>query len=298
MLTRTGAAVLITAAALLSGASIVSCGSETKSTTAASTTSPSTTTSTHPTTTTSVAGVAIVNTWKEPGSVSPSSLPLGDNKEATSPTSDQIYVCRTGDPNGPGSKVDGPWIHGTTWDATAKVVIAGSVSWPTASFTMKEDGTNRVFVTNDLPTGYQTGTFPIASSDPAYKYDSNPNKIIQQSATTVTVPITPTASATPNCTPGTVGILLNGVFLFDALDATGRDAVAHEEQDLCQGHPQDAGRYHYHEIPSCIRDHATGPSTVVGYAFDGTPSSSSTTQRGTCRTTPTWTRATVARRQC
>ncbi len=215
---------------------------------------------------------SIVNTWKDPGSVKLTALPLGDNSESTTgPATGKIYVCRAGDPNGPGSKVNGPWIHGTTWDETAKVVVQGSVSWPTASFSMKEDGSNRVFVTNDLPDGTHTGTFPIAQSDPAHQYDGNPNKISAQSAKTITLPINPTASASPNCTPGSVGIMLNGVFLFDALDATGRDAVAHEEQDLCQGHPQDQSAYHYHEVPSCLRDNAKGSSTVVGYAFDGYP---------------------------
>jgi hypothetical protein len=199
-------------------------------------------------------------------------LPLGDNKESTTtPAVGMIYVCHAGDPNGPGSKVNGPWIHGTTWDETAKTVVQGSVSWPTASFSMKEVGSNRVFVTNDLPSGTHTGSFPIASTDPAYKYDSNPNKIAVQSAITITLPITPTASSQPSCTPGTVGIMLNGVLLYDGLDATGRDAAAHEEQDMCQGHPQDQSQYHYHEVPSCLRDNAKGSSTVVGYAYDGYP---------------------------
>jgi hypothetical protein len=214
-----------------------------------------------------------VNTWKSPGSVKLTALPLGDNQESTTaPAVGMIYACQAGDPNGPGSKVNGPWIHGTTWDETAKTVVQGSVSWPTASFSMKADGTNRVFVTNDLPSGYKTGTFPIASTDPAYKYDTNPNGIKVQSATTLTLPITPTPSSTPNCTSGgAIGIMLNGVFLYNAVDATGRDAAAHEEQDMCQGHPQDQGQYHYHEVPSCLRDNTKGPSTVVGYAYDGYP---------------------------
>jgi YHYH protein len=218
------------------------------------------------------ASSSIANTWKNPGSVKLTALPVGDNKESTTAAAaGTIFACRAGDPNGPGSRVNGPWIHGDTWDEAAKTVVQGSVSWPTASFSMKEDGGNRVFVTNDLPSGTKTGNFPIASTDPAYKYDSNPNSIKVQSAITITVPITPTASSNPNCTPGTVGILLNGVLLFDGLDATGRDAAAHEEQDACQGHPQDAGQYHYHEVPGCLRDNATGPSTVVGYAYDGYP---------------------------
>jgi hypothetical protein len=29
--------------------------------------------------------------------------------------------------------------------------------------------------------------------------------------------------------------------------------------------------YHYHNVPNCLRDKATGPSTVVGFAYDGFP---------------------------
>jgi hypothetical protein len=57
--------------------------------------------------------------------------------------------------------------------------------------------------------------------------------------------------------------------LYDALDAAGRDAGAHETQDLCDGHPDGHEEYHYHSVASCIRDTATGSSTLVGYAFDG-----------------------------
>jgi hypothetical protein len=68
-----------------------------------------------------------------------------------------------------------------------------------------------------------------------------------------------------------VGILLSGAVLFNALDAPGRDAVAHETQDSCQGHPQEAGVYHYHSLSSCVKDE-TGPdghSKLLGYAVDG-----------------------------
>ena len=59
----------------------------------------------------------------------------------------------------------------------------------------------------------------------------------------------------------------NGVELFNALDAQKRDAVAHEEQDACGGHPGPNGAYHYHAISPCIR--TSGSSTLVGYALDG-----------------------------
>ena len=59
--------------------------------------------------------------------------------------------------------------------------------------------------------------------------------------------------------------------LFNALDAPGRDAVAHETQDRCHGHPQQNGVYHYHSLTNCIADKPgpDGNSPLVGYAIDG-----------------------------
>ena len=59
---------------------------------------------------------------------------------------------------------------------------------------------------------------------------------------------------------------------FDALDASGRDAGAHETQDACDGHPQGQGIYHYHTYSPCLPAKASqrpGSSTLVGYALDG-----------------------------
>ncbi len=61
----------------------------------------------------------------------------------------------------------------------------------------------------------------------------------------------------------------DGVLLYNGLDNGGRDAVAHETQDACNGHPDGNDRYHYHDVPSCILSQATGASTLVGYALDG-----------------------------
>ena len=36
---------------------------------------------------------------------------------------------------------------------------------------------------------------------------------------------------------GPVGVLRNGVSIFNSLDGRGDDAVARESQDLCDGHP-------------------------------------------------------------
>jgi len=59
---------------------------------------------------------------------------------------------------------------------------------------------------------------------------------------------------------------------WNLLDATGRDAGAHEVQDSCDGHPQMSGIYHYHDYSTCLDTAATkmaGSSILVGYALDG-----------------------------
>ena len=51
---------------------------------------------------------------------------------------------------------------------------------------------------------------------------------------------------------GMIGFTVTGVALYNALDAAGRDAAAHEVQDLCDGHPQGRGQYHYHSSSPCL----------------------------------------------
>ena len=143
------------------------------------------------------------------------------------------------------------------------------MSWP-HSFSVTVQGTQRIIAWNDLPD-HPTGTFPIAPSDDAYRYDRNPNSISQQSMR-IALPLEPALAGQPTCAPGAVGVLLSGAVLFNALDAPGRDAVAHETQDSCQGHPQESGVYHYHNASICVLrelDSGSGPSKLIGYAIDG-----------------------------
>lgn len=194
-------------------------------------------------------------------------LELGDGKYSTSPQVGYVYSCQT-QFNGGGATGTGSWMNGDgTWDATKKAVVDGSVTWP-HSFTVTIQGDQRVFVGNDLPN-HPTGNYPVSSSDDAYAVDRNPNAIQEQSVN-FSVPANPSAAAQPNCVGGEVGILLSGVVVFNAFDAEGRDAVAHEVQDECDGHPQKDGFYHYHSLSDCIEDTSTnGHSSLVGYAFDG-----------------------------
>lgn len=208
------------------------------------------------------------NHWK--GAVDPAAIPLGDGRVATTPQASSVDSCTTKF-RGSGAQANGPWINKTnnTWDSQTKVAVQGAVTWPAANHGEKDSSNTRVLTTNDLPKGFTTGIFPIARSDSAYRYDRNPNSIGTQSIT-YELPMVPTAAAAPGCTGlGPIGILSNGVVLFNALDDGGRDAVAHETQDSCNGHPNQQEMYHYHNVPVCIRDNAKGPSTLVGYALDG-----------------------------
>lgn len=233
-------------------------------------TATTSTASAAPTTPTTAATNSVTNVWKGPPT-DPTRIPLGDgHRSTTTPAQGSVLYCNQ--PGGVGgANENGPWIHGSTWDSTTKVAVQGDVTWSQTSYTVTVDGNTRDITTSDLPKGEPTGTFPIAASDPAYQYDRNPNSITAQPAT-IRLPVNPTPASQPGClSGGPIGILDDGVYLFDALDGPGRDAVAHETQDRCDGHPAPGGTYHYHDVSSCILEVAKGPSTVVGWAFDGYP---------------------------
>jgi len=211
-------------------------------------------------------GLAINAAVAVTGGVDLRALPLGDGKQSSSAKKGHIYSCQSSYSSmQAGAGTDGPWISGSTWDRTTKASVDGSVSWPSAKFTITSSGSDRLISGNDLPIGHTTGTFPISSSDDAYAYDRNPNSIAAQTLS-FTLPLEPTVASAPSCVGGEVGISISGVAIFNGFDAGGRDAVAHEVQDSCDGHPQVSGLYHYHGPSSCV---ATGDSAMFGYAFDG-----------------------------
>ena len=195
------------------------------------------------------------------------SVPLGDGKYVTTgPEKGYIYLCGV-PPMGQGAQANGPWIHGNTWNFLEKLPVSGSVSWPNAFFSNTVSGDTRTLSGNGLPS-HTTGTFPISSNDAVSEYDMNPNSISIQSFNDK-LPTSPTYSDAPYCIRGEVGIMLTGVPLFDGFDAELRDAPAHEAQDSCNGHPQNTGQYHYHNLSSCFQD--INETTVLGYALDGFP---------------------------
>lgn len=205
------------------------------------------------------------------GPINPAAIPLGDGYRSTSPRVGYVDSCVTTFGGIGGAQVVGPWINTKkkTWDAATKIHVDGSVSWPAARYAVTVSAGRRIIAGNDLPIDHTTGVFPIASSDPAYAYDRNPNSIEAQSIDW-SLPANPVAASKPSCTSGgAIGILDDGVLLFNALDGEGRDAGAHEVLDACGEHPQMGDMLHHHEVPSCILDQATGRSILVGYALDG-----------------------------
>ncbi len=245
-------------------------GSGTSASSTATTSAPSGFT----TSTTSIASTAGSGVTQWAGSpVSVTAIPLGDGKLSTSPKVGYEDSC-TLSFRGGGARGALPWIDtdNNTWNLQAKVAVEGSNSWPNASHSFTREGTERVLTTNDLPDPGTTGNFPISPSDPAYQYDTNPNHVAAQSFSW-TVPADPTAAASPSCTGlGPTGVFTNGVAMFNALDGAGRDAGAHEVQGSCDGHPQGADIYHYHDFSACLQtpaNSAPGSSTLIGYALDG-----------------------------
>lgn len=215
----------------------------------------------------------IVNTWVGPPA-DLTSLPIGTSRVSTSTAAvGGLFTCSAGNPNGGGAFAAGPWVDESagSWDVTEKIAVQGDITWPMAEYSEVVQGVDRVIASNGYPTGTHTGTFPVAGDDPAYSYDRNPNSI-GQSAISLPLPVSPSAASSPTCLPsGTIGVFRNGVAAFASIDALNRDAVAYETQDECDGHPERSSLYHYHDVPSCLLNATTGPSTVVGFADDGFP---------------------------
>ena len=197
-------------------------------------------------------------------------LPIGDGKLSNGPEVGSIWPCMV-NPNAGGSHREGAWMNRAdgTFDLTAKATVDGQNTWP-YRFSVRRDGGTRIIETNNLPN-HPTGSFPVSQQDDAYLYDRNPGRIVEKNFT-LRLPADPTQAASPSCVPpGVIGFLLTGSALFSALDGPGRDAVAHEIQDSCGGHPERTGVYHYHSMTSCQEQsrQADGHSDLIGYAVDG-----------------------------
>ncbi len=194
-------------------------------------------------------------------------LPIGDGRISVQPEVGSVWSCRTRLGNIGGAHASGDWIQADgTYNLTAKPTVDGAVSWP-SQFKITRQNDIRAIAGNRLPENL-TGKFPISPDDDAYAYDHNPHSI-RAKAYQIKLPAMPQAAEKASCLPmGAIGVLVNGGYFFNALDARGEDAVAHEIQDSCQGHPERDGVYHYHSVTTCLEDEGKH-SDLLGYAFDG-----------------------------
>lgn len=191
-------------------------------------------------------------------------LPLGDGKISSTPQVGYLMSCQQQWRRK--NAHSGPWIQGDEWNPAEKPTVEGSVSWPDHDIHIVLQGDERIISANGLPD-HPTGIFPIQSGDPAYQYDRNPNDIEAQDIL-LRLPRNPTLAAEPSCVPmGMIGFTTDGDAIFNAVDAAGKDAAAHEVQDSCHGHPERNGQYHFHGPSPCMPNEKT--SGLVGYALDG-----------------------------
>lgn len=194
-------------------------------------------------------------------------IPIGDGHLSQRAEVDNVWPCQTRD-FGTRREHTGPWINPDgTFDFLNKPAAAGEVAWP-SKLSIRREGDRRIVTSNFLPN-HTTGSFPKSRTDPTYIYAPNPHPIKPRDVF-LELPAMPELAKTESCVPlGAVGILLSGAAIFNGLDANGQDAVAHEIQDRCQGHPERNGTYHYHNLSTCLKDEGTKHSALLGYALDG-----------------------------
>ena len=194
-------------------------------------------------------------------------LLLGDRKISPTPQSGYVKACM-GFANRPDNGIKRPWVSDGYWYPSEKPMVEGAVAWPDADAHILIEGDRRLIRGNGLPK-HPTGIYPIQPGTEAYLYDRNEGHIQAQSVT-LDLPASPEVAKEAACVPmGMIGVTNDGVAIFNAFDAEGFDAPAHEIQDRCNGHPQFSGQYHYHNWSPCIKSkRADAP---VGWMLDGFP---------------------------
>jgi hypothetical protein len=102
------------------------------------------------------------------------------------------------------------------------------------------------------------------------------------------IPTTPVKTSKTTAAPlGSIGLMISGAVLFNPYEGDastvamannftvkGADGSDVPFVDACSGHPTPIGQYHYHGLPGCVAsevDTGTGPSHIIGVAFDGFP---------------------------
>jgi hypothetical protein len=206
-----------------------------------------------------------------------STLRLGDPElTTTTPARGKLFSCVAGNPSAPGSiRSKITWIDFTanTFNLLRKPFLpAGSFAAPGGTATITETATTRLVAVNNLPKDGKVGDWPMTRYAALTAIDPNPGTPAARNYS-FELPLTPAAGLSPACVGmGAIGATLNGVVLYNAIDARGNDAVAHEIVDAFGGHPA-MSDYHYHFVPDRLDTPrlADGHSGIIGYIRDGFP---------------------------
>ena len=192
----------------------------------------------------------------------------------TTPAVGSLYSCTGPNPSAPGSTTALiTWINDAagTWNLLRKPFLPtlGSGGAP-GTITVNEANGTRTIQANGLPVDAKLGNWPMTQYPALTAIDRNPGTPAAR-VVSFTLPLQPQVAATPSCVGmGAIGVTLNGVVLFSAVDARGDDAVANEIVDVYGGHPA-MTQYHYHNVPERLDGErgADGHAGIVGYMLDG-----------------------------
>jgi hypothetical protein len=200
---------------------------------------------------------------------------LGDSYlTTTTPARGKLYSCVAGNPSAPGSIQSRiTWIdyNAGTWNLLRKPFLpVGTFNPAPGTATISESGTSRTVQVTNMPKDGKIGDWPMTRYAALTAIDPNPGTPSAKNYSFV-LPIAPAEAAVPSCVGmGSIGVTLNGVVLYNAVDARGNDAVANEIVDVYGGHPAQTD-YHYHYVPERLDGTplADGHSPVVGFIRDG-----------------------------
>lgn len=174
-------------------------------------------------------------------------------------------------PNGPpGPRPSGPAPPAGGGGGTGTSTCTGNCGLNlTSKYWVETNATHRIIYTNGIPSHSYYSSFPTGNVP-------NPNNVCEHFRR-MAIPLAPELSASVTALDlGPVGILVTGGFLYNHLDGpTSSDndlALPNRaiSMDMCNGHPDQDCRYHYHKNPEgCIAGYEN--CIHVGYLADGFP---------------------------
>lgn len=204
-------------------------------------------------------------------------LRLGDAHFSTTASGvGKLYSCVAANANAPGSNRSRiTWIDDANgaWNLLRKPFLpANSGATVPGTVSVSEAGGTRTILASSLPVDARIGDWPMTKYAALTAIDGNPGTPAGRNVT-FALPMQPQLATVASCVGlGAIGVTLNGVVLYNAADARGNDAAAHEIVDVYGGHPAMTD-YHYHFVPERLDGTrmADGHSAIIGYIRDGFP---------------------------